>query len=90
MVPRQNRVASAGPFVTPVNGDADLLFDRSPVCTLALARRLDLPITSDLEDEFGRIERESVYERFVFYITWLGVLTPTSSATHQRRANSRF
>jgi predicted ATPase len=63
--------------LTQVNGDADLVFDRSPVCTLALARHLDLPITSDLEDELGRIERESVYEPFVFYITWLGVLTPT-------------
>ena len=64
--------------LTPANGDADLLFDRSPVCTLALARHSDLPITSSLQDELDRIERDSVYERSVFYITWLGVLTPTA------------
>jgi predicted ATPase len=59
-------------------GETELLFDRSPVCTLALARHLDLPITSPLQDELDRIESDSVYERSVFYITWLGVLTPTA------------
>jgi predicted ATPase len=63
--------------LTPHPGAKDLLFDRSPVCTLALARYLELPITPQLESELERIARETWYEQSVFYIAWLGVLTPT-------------
>jgi predicted ATPase len=57
---------------------SDQVFDRSPICTLALARHLDRDMTPLLADELARIERERTYERRVFYVEWLGFLTPTS------------
>jgi predicted ATPase len=53
------------------------VFDRSPVCTLALARHVERATTRLLADELARIERDRVYERRVLYVEWLGFLTPT-------------
>ena len=59
-------------------GVRDQVFDRSPICTLALARHLDRDVTPRLADELARIERDHRYERRVFYVEWLGFLTPTA------------
>ena len=58
-------------------GTSHQVFDRSPVCTLALARHLERAVPPLLADELARIERERTYERHVFYVEWLGFLTPT-------------
>lgn len=43
-----------------------VLFDRSPVCTLALARYLDHPMGPLLTAELDRVQREQGYDRSVF------------------------
>jgi predicted ATPase len=48
------------------------VFDRSPVCTHALARYLGRPVPAALADEITRITRDRVYERHVFFIRNLG------------------
>ena len=58
-------------------GVSDQVFDRSPVCTLALARHLGRDVTPRLAAELARIERDRTYERRVLYVEWLGFLTPT-------------
>ena len=53
------------------------IFDRSPVCTLALARFLGLPVSDALARELERIERQAIYERRVFFVESLGFVTNT-------------
>lgn len=63
--------------------DADALagpvqyFDRSPVCTLALARLKDHPIGPVLAAELDRIKAEAVYEPRVLFVENLGFITHT-------------
>ena len=52
-------------------------FDRSPLCTLALAEYLNCPPPKLLLDEIDLITRENVYERSVFFIENLGHCQPT-------------
>lgn len=54
-------------------------FDRSPICTLALALHLGHPVSAGLERELERIETERVYQRQVFMIDLLGFVTPTAA-----------
>jgi predicted ATPase len=68
---RQAEAAAAG---------ADIqVFDRSPVCTHALASYLGRPVPPALSDEIGRITRDQVYERQVFFIRNLGFCEPTAA-----------
>ena len=53
------------------------LYDRSPICTLALSRYLGYPSSPCLLEEMERIERESIYQRQVFFIENLGFCQPT-------------
>ena len=57
-------------------GDAQF-FDRSVVCTVALAVYLGYPVSPFLISELNRIRNESVYERQVFFIQNLGFIVPT-------------
>ncbi len=43
-------------------------FDRSPLCTLALARHLDQPMPPVLRAELDRIVTEHVYQPVVFFL----------------------
>lgn len=43
-------------------------FDRSPLCTLALARHLDRPMPPMLRAELDRIVTEHVYQPLVFFL----------------------
>lgn len=43
-------------------------FDRSPLCTLALARHLDRPIPPVLRAELDRIVTEHIYQPVVFFL----------------------
>lgn len=54
-------------------------YDRSPVCTLALARYLGHPAGPALAAELARIAREEVYQRRVFFIRPLGFIEPTAA-----------
>lgn len=60
-------------------GSAVRFFDRSPVCTHALATYLGLPLTRALTEEIERITAEGVYERQVFFVRNLGFCEPTSA-----------
>lgn len=53
------------------------VLDRSPVCTLALARHMGYDVPPGLAAELDRIAAEQPYERQVLYVAWLGFLTPT-------------
>ena len=54
------------------------LYDRSPICTIALSRYLGYPPSPCLLEEMERIEHESIYQREVFFIENLGFCQPTA------------
>jgi predicted ATPase len=54
-------------------------FDRSPVCTLALCRFLDLPPSALLIAELDRITGEGIYEPVVFFVRNQGFVTRTAA-----------
>jgi len=53
------------------------VFDRSPVCTLALATYLGRPVSRTLGAELERITAEEIYQRQVLFIRNLGFCEPT-------------
>ncbi|MEU8825366.1 AAA family ATPase [Streptomyces sp. NPDC048636] len=53
------------------------VFDRSPVCTLALATYLGWPVSPALASELERITSEGIYERQVLFVRNLGFCEPT-------------
>jgi predicted ATPase len=55
------------------------MYDRSPVCTLALARYLGHHVPARLADEIARIIRERVYEHRAFIIRPIGFCEPTAA-----------
>ncbi|WP_406121381.1 AAA family ATPase [Streptomyces canus] len=55
------------------------VFDRSPVCTLALATYLGRPVSRTLGAELERITSEEIYQRQVLFIRNLGFCEPTSA-----------
>ncbi len=62
----------------PVPADVTVqVHDRSPLCTLALARHLDRPVTPALRAEVDRVLTERVYEPTVFLVQPLGFVEPT-------------
>src|SRR6266516_3757441 len=55
------------------------VYDRSPICTHALACYLGRSLSPALAAEISRIERDQVYERQVFFIRNLGFCEPTAA-----------
>ena len=55
------------------------IYDRSPICTLALARHLGYAPSDELLAELERIERENIYQRQVFFLENLGFVEPTEA-----------
>jgi predicted ATPase len=55
------------------------LYDRSPICTLALAQWLGYPTPGALSDEVDRMLRERIYRPEVFFVESLGFVAPTSA-----------
>ncbi|MEU6077809.1 AAA family ATPase [Micromonospora sp. NPDC047074] len=53
--------------------------DRSPLCTLALARYLGRQPGRVLTDEVVRVLRDGAYQRQVFLVRPLGFVTPTAA-----------
>ncbi len=69
----------------PVPADTTAqIYDRSPLCTLALAHYLDQPVTPALRTEVHRVLTEQVYEPTVFLIRPLRFirLTPARRITY--------
>ncbi|WP_051326289.1 AAA family ATPase [Glycomyces tenuis] len=59
--------------------DTVQFYDRSPICTLALARHLGHQVPPALKRELDRIEAEQVYQRRVFFVELLGFITPSAA-----------
>ncbi len=55
------------------------VFDRSPLCTVALARYLGRPVGPLLAAEVDRVLRAQVYEPVVFFVRPLGFVKPTAA-----------
>ncbi len=55
------------------------VFDRSPLCTLALARYLQRPVTPSLAAEVTRVLDNRVYEQEVLLVRPLGFVEPTAA-----------
>ncbi|ACC43221.1 MULTISPECIES: AAA family ATPase [Mycobacterium] len=60
-------------------GPGVCFFDRSPVCTHALAVYLGLPVCAALTAELDRIAAEHTYQRQVFFVRNLGFCQPTTT-----------
>jgi predicted ATPase len=60
-------------------GDEKQFFDRSPICTYALARYLGYPISAMLSMEIERIEQDGIYQKRVFFVQSLGFVTATNA-----------
>lgn len=54
-------------------------YDRSPICTYALATYLKFNPPASLIEEIERINQAQIYEKNVFYIEPLGFITPTDA-----------
>jgi len=70
--------------------DDVVVFDRSPICTLALCEFLGHHPPVSLVQEVDRIEREGVYDRRVFFIENLGYCTPTLARQISFEESLRF
>jgi predicted ATPase len=70
----QRRQQLTAPTVNSVQ-----VYDRSPVCTHALAHYLGRPVPRPLMAELERITAERIYERQVFFVRNLGFCEPTSA-----------
>ena len=66
------------------------MFDRSPVCTLALARYAGQPVTPALAGEVDRIVAERIYQPRVFFVRLLGFITPTAARRITFEQSVRF
>lgn len=55
------------------------VFDRSPLCTLALARFQGRPVSALLADETARIMRDQVYHPLAFLVRPLGFVERTAA-----------
>jgi predicted ATPase len=56
-----------------------VFFDRSPVCTLALCRYLDLPVPTLLAAELDRVAADRVYGDAAFFVRNQGFIQPTAA-----------
>jgi predicted ATPase len=54
-------------------------YDRSPICTYALAVWLGVPVPASLSNEVDRLAKERVYAREVFFVRNLGHVEPTAA-----------
>jgi predicted ATPase len=55
------------------------VFDRSPICTFALAHYVGQPVTPILAREVDRVVAEEIYQPRVLFVHLLGFITPTAA-----------
>jgi predicted ATPase len=65
-------------------------YDRSPVCTLALARYVGFEPSAALSAELDRILEQNVYQRQVFFVRPLGFIEPTAARRISYADSLRF
>jgi predicted ATPase len=65
-------------------------YDRSPICTLALATWLGHRVSDTLRLEIERIRREGVYRPEVFFVRSLGFMTATEARRISLADSIRF
>jgi predicted ATPase len=65
-------------------------YDRSPICSLALAEWLGHTVSDALRFEIARIRRERVYRPEVFFVRSLGFVTPTEARRISLADSTRF
>ncbi|MFF0772268.1 AAA family ATPase [Nonomuraea wenchangensis] len=70
-------------------GDVQI-YDRSPVCTYALATYLGHPISPALSHELERIQAQQIYAKKVFFVQSLGFVTPTDARSITFEESLRF
>jgi predicted ATPase len=70
--------------------DEVVIFDRSPICTWALAEFLGRAPSDALMAEVERIERERTYERRVFFVELMGRVVPTEARRITLEESTRF
>ncbi len=66
-------------YRTSRQADGVQFHDRSPVCTLALAKYLGYPVPEILSRELECIKAENVFQKQVFFIRNLGFITHTEA-----------
>jgi predicted ATPase len=66
------------------------VFDRSPLCTLALARFLGRPITPRLSDAVARMCADKTYMNSVFLVRPMGFVEPTAARRISYAESLRF
>ncbi|MEU4237082.1 AAA family ATPase [Actinoplanes sp. NPDC026619] len=66
------------------------VFDRSPICTLALARYIGHPVTPVLAGEVERVMAAGIYQPRVFFVHLLGFITPTAARRITLVQSQRF
>jgi predicted ATPase len=66
------------------------VFDRSPICTLALAHYIGQPVTPTLAREVDRVVAAGIYEPRVFIVRLLGFITPTAARRITLEQSVRF
>jgi predicted ATPase len=77
--------------LAPVPADVRVqVFDRSPLCTLALALYLGEPVTPRLAREVARVTHEHVYEGEVFFVRPLGFVERTAARRISYRESLDF
>jgi len=64
---------------TPVGNGATVVFDRSPICTLALSRYAQVAPSRLLRAELDRILAQRMYEPTVFFVRNQGFIQPTAT-----------
>ena len=67
-----------------------VLFDRSPYCTLALARHLGVPPPDALSKALDRLEANGIYDRSVVFVGSLGFITATPARRIGLEEATRF
>jgi predicted ATPase len=66
------------------------VFDRSPICTFALAHYVGRPVTPTLAREVDRVVAEGIYQSRVFFVHLLGFITPTAARRISFAQSVRF
>ncbi|MEQ4726111.1 AAA family ATPase [Nonomuraea sp. B19D2] len=72
-----------------LRGDVQI-YDRSPVCTYALATYLCHPVSPALSRELERIQVQQIYEKKVFFVQNLGFVAPTDARQITFEESLRF
>ncbi len=71
-------------------GETAQFFDRSPFCTVALARYLGFAQTSALNAEIERLVKKNIYDKKVFFVEGLGFIQHTAARRISMDEAKRF